>query len=94
MFIDKSSGAYFESIADDTSILFRSISIYDGALPSSNAIALSNLREFSKVTDKASKKKFLSSQAGKLVNSFATAINDNPPAAAMLLAIEVEQLQE
>ena len=90
LFLDKSSGAYFESIADDTSILFRSKSIYDGALPSANAIALSNLREFSKLTDKTSKKKSLSSQAGKLVNSFATAINDNPPAAAMLLSIEVK----
>ncbi|MFV9615398.1 MAG: thioredoxin domain-containing protein [Gammaproteobacteria bacterium] len=94
LFLDKSSAAYFESIADDTSILFRSKSIYDGALPSANAIALSNLREFSKLTNKASKKKFLSSQAAKLVNSFATAINDNPPAAAMLLAIEVEQRKE
>ena len=94
LFLDKNSGAYFESIADDTSILFRSKSIYDGALPSSNAIALSNLREFSKLTGKTSTKKSLSSQAGKLVNSFATAINDNPPAAAMLLAIEVEQLKE
>lgn len=94
LFLDKSSGAYFESIANDTSILFRSKSIYDGALPSSNAIALSNLRKFSKLADTASKKKSLSSQAGKLVSSFATAINDNPPAAAMLLAIEVEQLKE
>jgi uncharacterized protein YyaL (SSP411 family) len=94
LFLDQSSGAYFESIADDTSILFRSKSIYDGALPSSNAIALSNLRQFSKLTGTASKKKSLSSQAGKLVSSFATAINDNPSAAAMLLAIEVEQLKE
>ncbi len=94
LFLDKSSGAYFESIANDTSILFRSKSIYDGALPSSNAIALSNLRKFSKLTDKTSRKKSLSSQASKLVNSFATAINDNPPAAAMLLAIEVEPRKE
>ena len=94
LFLDKSSAAYFESTADDTSILFRSKSIYDGALPSPNAIALSNLRKFSKLTDTASKKKSFSSQASKLVNSFATAINDNPPAAAMLLAIEVEQLKE
>ena len=93
LFLEKSSAAYFESVADDTSILFRSKSIYDGALPSSNAIALSNLREFSQLTDNASKQKILSSQAGKLVNSFATAINDNPPAAAMLLAIELEQLK-
>ncbi|MCF6254281.1 MAG: hypothetical protein L3J38_05980, partial [Thiomicrorhabdus sp.] len=50
LFLDKSSGAYFESTADDTNILFRSKSIYDGALPSANSIALSNLRQLSRLT--------------------------------------------
>ena len=90
LFLDKSSGAYFESIADDTSILFRSKSIYDGALPSANAIALSNLRKFSELAHKPADKKSLSQRANKLVNSFAAAVNENPPAAAMLLSIEVE----
>ena len=90
LFLDKNSGAYFESTADDTNILFRSKSIYDGALPSPNAIALSNLRKFSHLTNKPEKKKSLSLQADKLVNSFAAAINENPSAAAMLLAIEAE----
>ncbi|NOQ87478.1 MAG: DUF255 domain-containing protein [Gammaproteobacteria bacterium] len=90
LFLDESSGAYFESTAYDTNILFRSKSIYDGALPSPNAIALSNLRQFSQLAHKPAKKKSLSLQADKLVNSFAKAINENPPAAAMLLAIEVE----
>ncbi len=93
LFLDKSSAAYFESVADDTNILFRSKSIYDGALPSPNAIALSNLRKLSELARGSSKRKSFSSRAGKLVDSFATAINDNPPAAAMLLAIEAGRLE-
>ena len=93
LFLDGNTGAYFESIAGDTSVLFRSKSIYDGALPSDNTIALSNVRVFSGLMGKASERKSLASQADKLVNSFAKAINENPSAAAMLLAIEVELLK-
>jgi uncharacterized protein YyaL (SSP411 family) len=91
LFLDKSSGAYFESIANDTSILFRSKSIYDGALPSANAIALANLRTLSALSDKPAQKKTYSSQADKLVSSFATVINQNPTAASMLLSIEIDR---
>jgi hypothetical protein len=90
LFLDKTSGAYFESIASDTSLLFRSKSIYDGALPSANAIALSNLRMLSKLSNKQEQKKMYSSQADKLVGGFAAAVNQNPAAASMLLAIETK----
>ena len=89
LFLDKSSGAYFESISNDTSILFRSKSIYDGALPSANAITLANLRKLSALSDKPVQKKTYSTQADKLVSSFATVINQNPAAASMLLTIEL-----
>jgi uncharacterized protein YyaL (SSP411 family) len=88
LFLDDSSGTYFESIAGDKNLLFRSKSIYDGAIPSANAIALSNLKRLSVLsTDKSRKKVFLS-QAGKLVSSFATVINQNPAASSMLLSVE------
>lgn len=92
LFLDKKSGAYFESVSTDASLLFRSKSIYDDALPSANAIALSNLRKLSGYAIDPSKKKSLSSQADSLVNSFAEAVNQNPSAAAMLLAIELEHV--
>ena len=41
LFLDEASGAYFESVATDASVLFRFKSIYDDALPSANAIAVS-----------------------------------------------------
>lgn len=88
LFYDNRSSAYFESMANDTSLLFRSKSIVDGALPSANAIALSNLRQLSALSNTASQKKILTTRANALVKNFARTINENPPAAAMLLAVE------
>lgn len=90
LFFDQVSGAYFESVASDASLLFRSKSIYDDALPSANAIALANLRELSRLPENTSQKKSLATQADKLVGSFAAAVNQNPAAAASLLAVEVK----
>ena len=88
LFLDETSGAYFESTADDRNILFRSKSIYDGALPSPNAIALANLRKLAELTTDDAPEKRLSAQGDRLVNSFAAAINDSPASSAMLLAVE------
>ena len=88
LFLDPATGAYFESSDTDVNLLFRSKSIFDGALPSANAIALSNLRKFSKLLKEQSLIKEYTAQADKLVSSFATVINRNPAAASMLLAVE------
>jgi len=90
LFLDENSGAYFESSAEDTNILFRSKSIYDGALPSANAIALANLRALSNLSSLSETKKTFSQKADRLVKSFAATINNNPSAAATLLAIELK----
>ncbi|MCK5396398.1 MAG: thioredoxin domain-containing protein [Gammaproteobacteria bacterium] len=89
LFLDPATGAYFESTTSDENLLFRSKSIFDGALPSANAIALSNLRKFSRLSKKQAHRKVFSAQADKLVSSFATVINQNPASASMLLAVEV-----
>jgi len=94
LFLDDSTGAYFESVANDDSLLFRSKSINDDALPSANAIALSNLYKLSDLASRPSDKKILSSRARRLVNSFASTVNQDPSAAAMLLAIELERASE
>jgi uncharacterized protein len=91
LFLDESSAAYYDSVSNDTSLLFRSKSIYDDALPSANAVTLSNLRQFASLTDQTEKKKSFTRRADSLVSSFATAVNENPSAAAMLLAVELEQ---
>ncbi len=94
LFLDDNTGAYFESVANDDSLLFRSKSINDDALPSANAIALSNLYKLSDLGSQPSDKKALSSRARRLLNSFAGTVNQDPSAAAMLLAIELERASE
>ena len=94
LFLDDNTGAYFESVANDDSLLFRSKSINDDALPSANAIALSNLYKLSDLGSQPSDKKTLSPRARRLVNSFAGTVNQEPSAAAMLLAIELERASE
>ncbi len=91
LFLDKSSGAYFESTANDASLLFRFKSIYDDALPSANAIALSNLRMLSALAARPAQKKAWAAQAEQLVRSFAAAVNRYPSGAAMLLSVELKQ---
>ena len=91
LFLDIASGAYYESVAYDTNLLFRSKSIFDGALPSANAIALANLRTFSDLSKNKAEKKLISQQADKLLASFSAAINQNPAAASSVLAIELQR---
>ena len=90
LFLDEKTGAYFESVASDESLLFRSKSISDGALPSANAVALSNLYELSALAVRLADKKLLLSGAARLLKSFAGTVNQYPLSAAMLLAVELE----
>jgi uncharacterized protein YyaL (SSP411 family) len=90
LFLDEKTGAYFESVASDESLLFRSKSISDGALPSANAVALSNLYELSALAAGPADKKLLLSGAARLLKSFAGTVNQYPLSAAMLLAVELE----
>ena len=84
LFYDANAAAYFDSSGADSSLLFRSKSAYDGALPSVNAIAIENLFELSDIVDKKEwRVKALAS-----LNFFASVINANPAACASLLAVK------
>jgi uncharacterized protein YyaL (SSP411 family) len=91
LFLDDASGAYFESVANDVSLLFRFKSIYDGVMPSPNAIALSNLDRMSRLAVTDAQRSGFTSQTDKLLSSFATAANQNPAAAAFLLATDIKR---
>ena len=91
LFLDDVSGAYFESVASDASLLFRIKSIYDGVIPSPNAIAFSNLDRLSRFTDSEAQSRGFSSRADSLLRSFATAVNQAPAAAASLLAANLKR---
>jgi uncharacterized protein YyaL (SSP411 family) len=91
LFHDDVSGAYFESVADDASLLFRFKTIYDGVMPSPNAVAFSNLVSLSALAATKAQRSGFSSRADKLLSSFATAVNQNPGAAAFLLAVDLKR---
>ena len=93
LFLDMSSAAYFESVANDKNLLFRSKNIYDGALPSANAIALANLRMLSNTAGNKKLRQSFATQADKLVNHFAGIVNQNPAAAASLVAVEMQVVE-
>jgi uncharacterized protein YyaL (SSP411 family) len=90
LFLDKTSTVYYESVANDKNLLFRSKNIYDGALPSANAIALTNLRMLSNTVGSEKLRQSFSAQADKLVNHFAGIVNQNPAAAASLVSVEMQ----
>jgi uncharacterized protein len=91
IFLDDVSGAYYESMANDASLLFRFKSIYDGVMPSPNAIAFSNLDRLSGLALTDPQRRAFSSQTDKLLSSFATAVNQNPAAAAFLLTVDLKR---
>ena len=93
LFLDKTSTAYYESVANDKNLLFRSKNIYDGALPSANAIALANLRMLSNTVESKKLRRSFSVQADKLVNHFAGIVNQNPAAAASLVSVKIQTVE-
>ena len=86
LFFDKANAGYFESSGKDDSVLFRSKTAYDGALPSENAIAIDNLYELARLTNNKDWKL----EAEISLNGFASVANVNPSACASLLAIKYQ----
>ncbi len=86
IFLDVKSGAYFDVSNADTNVLFRSKSIYDGALPASNAIVESNLKALSQRVSSQAERSRYRKKAERVVHAFAAVINDNPAATAMVLS--------
>ena len=81
-FYDETHGGYFEA-ASDSSLLFRSRSIYDGALPAANAVVIDNLQQFADITGEK-KWRQLAQQA---IDAFAASVNASPSSAGWLLSV-------
>ena len=82
LFHDEVNGGFFGSIVDE-SVLFRSKSAYDGALPSANAVALDNLQTLAMLT----RNKKWQRLAEQTASVFGAMINANPPSAAWMLSV-------
>lgn len=83
LFLDTGNGGYFDASDKDTSLLFRSRPIYDGALPAENAIALANLNDLYLLTQQGRWK----TNADRLLTAFAGVMNESPSATAMMLSV-------
>ena len=82
LFHDAAEGGFFES-GQDTNILFRTRSAYDGALPAPNAIVLENLY---RLADFAGEDRWRR-MADRTLASFAASINSDPGSAGWILSI-------
>lgn len=85
--LDETQAGYFDSDDNDHNLLFRTRSAYDGALPAANAVSLGNLGRLAGLTGE----KRYRDQADKILAAFASVINQNPAATAMMLQAQLIQ---
>lgn len=71
-FYDTANSGFFDNTAKDKNILIRSKEIYDGSLPSANAITVENLNKLSRLMKKDEWKQM----AKKTVNAFHSNMNE------------------
>lgn len=82
IFVDEKDGGFFDSSGEDKSILLRMKEEYDGAEPSGNAIAASNLLRLAQMLDRAEWRDL----AEKTLHAFARRLERMPHAAPQTLA--------
>jgi uncharacterized protein len=73
-FWDKENGGFFFTADDSEELIVRQKDIYDGALPSGNSIALSNLLRLARLTSDIA----YEDKAKELIEIFSAAINSSP----------------
>ena len=82
LFWDKNKGGFFLTPEDGESLLIRPKEIYDGALPSGNSIALSNLLRLERLTGN----KELESKAQSLIQAFSGVLKEVPSGYTQFMA--------
>jgi uncharacterized protein YyaL (SSP411 family) len=82
LFEDKSGGGFFSTAVDDASLVMRIKEDYDGAEPSGNSVAASNLLRLAQMTDR----KDFRDAADRLLRAFSQRITASPVAAPQMLA--------
>jgi uncharacterized protein len=76
LFADRTAGGFFLTAADRNDLPVRPKEFYDGALPSANAIALSNLLNLADLTGQAHWRE----QAANLIRAFGGSVRQQPGA--------------
>ena len=81
-FRDTESGGLFFSPADRPDLIVRQREVYDGAVPSGNSVALSNLLRLARLTAEPSYERF----AGEVSRAFSRTVGSHPSAFSMFLS--------
>jgi uncharacterized protein YyaL (SSP411 family) len=81
LFWDNETGGFFLTAKDQDTLLVRQKEIYDGAVPSGNSIALSNLQRLSHLTGNTA----LGARAQKLIQAFSDTVMEVPSAYTQFL---------
>ncbi|HTM49090.1 MAG TPA: thioredoxin domain-containing protein [Bryobacteraceae bacterium] len=82
IFEDKSSGGFYSTAEGDASLVMRVKDDYDGAEPSGNSIAASNLQRLAQMTDR----KDFRESAGRVLRAFTAAVTGSPAAVPQMAA--------
>ncbi|WP_455391639.1 thioredoxin domain-containing protein [[Eubacterium] cellulosolvens] len=80
-FWDNQGGGFYFTADDAEELLLRQKEIYDGAIPSGNAVAFLNLLRLSRLTNEPA----LEAKAAQLVQVFSSTIGNNPAAHTQFL---------
>ncbi len=81
LFWDDQGGGFFFSGKDNEALIVRDKEIYDGAIPSSNSVALLNLLKLGRMTGKTE----MEERADRTLRSFASMVFDYPSAYTQFL---------
>lgn len=79
---DEAGGGFFFTLDDAESLLVRSKDLYDGAIPSGNAVALGNLVRLAHLTGSTE----LEGYADRMLQAFGAAVRSSPTAHTHLLS--------
>ncbi len=82
LFEDKTGGGFFGTAAGDASLIMRSKDDYDGAEPSGNSVAASNLLRLARMTDR----KDFRESADRLLRAFSKRVEASPVSAPQMMA--------
>ncbi|MBS1858556.1 MAG: thioredoxin domain-containing protein [Acidobacteria bacterium] len=82
LFEDTESGAFYSSAADDGSVILRVKEDYDGAEPSGNSVAVSNLLRLAAITGRGD----LRDSAGRALRAFGSRLSHVPVAIPRMLS--------
>jgi len=82
LFADRERGGYFFSATDNEELLVRQKEVYDGAIPSGNSVAVTNLVRLARLTGDST----WETSADRVLDAFASEVSGQPSAHTQLVS--------